>query len=332
MAQSGKTNPQHIYPIVFVIKKGERFGIIDREGTQILEPRFAFLGRCSEGLICFKEQEEFGFIDFHGNVVIGPRFQCSPGGSHFSGGIARVGLPGNQFYINRTGHRQFSESFAFCTDFKDGLAIVKSDFDGAFAIINETGARLGELAVTEVPDVPEWPEDWNLFGCFVAVGHRLLVGMFNSSGECLFPATYPAMTNFCDGIAGFCEHDSSYRRPYGLVDLQGAVTKPPQYFDMGAFEEGLARAGRSHDQVGFINPQGDWVIEPQHRRAQGFSEGLACVTDSKRKSGFINRHGDIVIEPRFDSQGSFQKGFAQMSCEGKSVLINSSGKIIWEGD
>jgi hypothetical protein len=64
-----------------------RYGFIDREGNQVIEPRFEFADDFSEGLALVKVEGKYGFIDASGEFVIEPVYSNALG---FSEGLAPV--------------------------------------------------------------------------------------------------------------------------------------------------------------------------------------------------------------------------------------------------
>ncbi|MBU6454790.1 MAG: WG repeat-containing protein [Cyanobacteria bacterium REEB67] len=67
----------------------------------------------------------------------------------------------------------------------------------------------------------------------------------------------------------------NYRR-LGLIDLSGAVVKPPSFGETQPFSEGLAAASVL-GRWGFIDKNGDWIIEPIYEDAGPFGCSLAPV-------------------------------------------------------
>ena len=315
----------------FVIKRFGRYGLIDVLGRIVVEPGFQFLGDYREGFVSFRVGKLYGFIDSQGTVLVEPKFQDSKAtGPTFSFGLSVLGLAGEKGYIDGQGNVKIGGALYFATGFKAGFAIVQRvEGQRAFEIIDQEGDTVSDFAAAEVPDIPDWPLDWNSFGCFVSVEHRWLVGLFNRRGECWFKPKYPQMSEFYAGVAGYCLFEDSARHPFGLVDVQGTQIRSPIYYNLSGFSEGLAGAGRSLREHGFIDASGEWVIEPKYKQALPFSGGLACVTVDGRK-GFINPKGEMVIEPRFDRQASFRDGLALVEYEGKRAYIDESGRIVWE--
>lgn len=107
----------------------------------------------------------------------------------------------------------------------------------------------------------------------------------------------------------------------GLMFENGST----KFFDVlyfGDFKDGLALMDNGKT-VGFINRQGEWVIPPKYDIADDFSEGLTFA----RKNGktlLINSWGKIV--KKLDGHivtGSFSEGFAQcgyLTVDGESIL------------
>jgi len=318
------------------VKYKRRYGFIDHSGAFVIEPVFESLGPFAEGLAAFRKEGKYGFIDYRGEIAIPPVHETDRlAGPIFSDRLAAVGQYGEVGYINPLGEFDIPKKFGVGRDFFQNLTVV--DFATSpveHAVINRDGDVVSRLDVYEVPYVSGWPSSWDLFGCFVVVNHELLTAFLNWKGEVIFPAKYPLMTEFCEGVAGFTENNEEGYNIYGLVSLSGEILHRPSFYRMGPFAEGLAPAGRGPKQFGFINPVGEWVIEPKFRQAQCFSEGLACVTvhDNTRrgKKGFINRSGEMVIEPRFHREASFYNGFAQVEYEGKHAVIDKTGRVIWE--
>ena len=64
-------------------------------------------------------------------------------------------------------------------------------------------------------------------------------------------------------------------------------------------------------KYGFIDKSGKVVIEPQFDNVSAFSEGLAKV-EKDDKWGFIDKNGKVVVEPQFDDAEPFSEGLAKV--------------------
>lgn len=60
------------------------------------------------------------------------------------------------------------------------------------------------------------------------------------------------------------------------------------------------------------------------------SEGLIVIQDEKTELlGYADRNGSIVIPPVYEQAEQFENGKAEVYSEGKRMIINHEGKIIW---
>jgi hypothetical protein len=317
----------------YPVQVHDKWGFIDETGAFRIAPSFQRVGFFSEGLASFQSDIGVGFLNQSGHEVIPPRFDVSPARlPEFRSGLAVVAKGGLFGGIGTEGGWKITPRWSACWDFVGDLAIAESE-QGYF-VISKSGGEISRLDVIEVPFVYDWPKSWSCFGCFFRIGEELKIGFVNSTGQIVFPPKYRCMTEFFEGVAGFCDNDEELHCLYGLTRITGEVFTQPSFYEMSNFEEGLARAGRTPKEFGFINSRGEWVIEPKYRQAQPFSNGLACVTlhDKPRrgKKGFINTKGEMVIEPRFDREATFNNGFAQVEYEGKQAVIDKAGQLIWE--
>lgn len=118
-------------------KPGSGVGFVDRSGTFVIPPRYAFVQPFSEGLAAVKEDELWGYIDKQGKTVIAPAY-CDPEdprGGYFHEGLAFVCDPKTKLYgfIGRDGKFVISPRYQRCQDpwcghcaFDGGLAWVET--------------------------------------------------------------------------------------------------------------------------------------------------------------------------------------------------------------
>jgi hypothetical protein len=74
-------------PIGFGLAVGQRFGYIDRNGIEVIEPRLQWAGDFSGGLAPFAVDEQYGYIDRSGTIVIPPEYDFA---EPFRDGLGRV--------------------------------------------------------------------------------------------------------------------------------------------------------------------------------------------------------------------------------------------------
>jgi hypothetical protein len=312
------------------VKFASGWGFLNEQGEFAVPPIYEELGTLSEDLASFKRRGEIGFLDSEGEEVIGAQFR--PIGflmPYFSEGLCPVLSTESVGYIDRTGTWSIRPQFGVGFDFVKGKAIASTR--DHYVVINTCGDVLATLPFNDVRFERQWPSSWDVFvGRVWQAGEEFAVGV-NEQGAIVFPPRFPLLTDFYSGAALFAETEWDVTVRYGVVRLDGTIIRPPQFYNAHAFSEGLAKAGRSQTEFGYIDPNGEWVIAPQFRQACSFREGLACVT-IKGRQGFINHQGEIVIEPRYRGETSFFNGYAQVRNGGKRAVIDKLGKTVWETD
>ena len=96
---------------------------VDRYGS-VLEGRFDEAKDFSEGLAPVRKGDKWGYIDKSGRTVIGPRFDDA---WPFSSGRARVKQEGLYGYIDKRGEVVIPSRFEDAEDFSEGFAVVAGE-------------------------------------------------------------------------------------------------------------------------------------------------------------------------------------------------------------
>lgn len=131
--------------VVFLDKKINKQGVIDVNGTILIEPKYDKIRPFNEGLAAFVSDEGFwGFLDKKGTVVVKPQFNQMaitddlPNQHPFNEGLAAVGRDGKWGYINTKGKMVIPMKFGHGNPFKNGEAQVYSE-TGKWIWIDKTG-------------------------------------------------------------------------------------------------------------------------------------------------------------------------------------------------
>ncbi|MCH2042626.1 MAG: WG repeat-containing protein [Saprospiraceae bacterium] len=127
--------------IVYYDSEAMRYGMLDTNGTILLQPIYARLHCFNEGLAAFLSKEgKWGFIDRSGKVVIEPQFTSMaindkiPSLHPFNDGLAAVGTDKGWGYINTEGDVVIPFDLVYAGPFKNGEARVNSAEKGWFYI------------------------------------------------------------------------------------------------------------------------------------------------------------------------------------------------------
>lgn len=271
------------YSAVFAIKEGfarvrknnkmdDSWGIIDKNGREIVPPKYDGVSDFSEGLAAVSRRDKLsqpdennyihiesylkGFVDTTGKVVVPLKYNYV---RDFKGGLAKVGnydggknengeRTGKFGFIDKTGKEIVPLIYDEVEDFDNGLARVKKD--GKYGFVDKTGKEV-------VPPV------------YDGIGTSVL-----------FDIDYKM---FKDGLVRVKKDGK-----YGFVDTTGKEVIPPVYDyageileDRDGFNEGYVCV-RKGKKYGYIDKTGKEVVPFIYDDAQNFSEGLAWVRQGKK--------------------------------------------------
>jgi DNA-binding transcriptional regulator/RsmH inhibitor MraZ len=298
---------------LFVVIVDDKRGYIDRNGRIVIQPQFEGASDFSEGLAVIatsKNGYREGYIDETGRIVIRPKFDRATG---FSEGLAAVGF--GEFRLHGGGNHRWG----FID--KSGRLVISPRF------YDEPGGFSDGMCV---------------------VGNRQgKNGYIDKKGRLVIPYKYIWAGHFFEGLT--CVNVGDH---FGFIDKTGSMVIEPKFTSPGGFNEGLSLTrigGKTIDpspgaridvplggRLVYIDRSGKTIIELDEGidHARPFSEGLAPVgvvkSDKRLYWGYINMTGKFVIEPQFDDAGLFSEGIARILLNGKSGLIDKTGKILFQ--
>ena len=244
-----------------LVKKGKKYGIIDRLGRWLLKPRFdSIKGNfhdCDRVVVGIKDR--YGVVDSRGKIVIPLRYEYM--GYEFSEGLIAAETDGRWGYLDQNGSWKISPQFTYAGDFAQGMAPIRTSQD-RYGYID----RNGTMAVAaRYEDAREFSQGLG------AVKENGRWGAVDRRGEAVIPPRYEEMEKFHEGLARVRKDGK-----YGYVDRNGKETIPPAFGDAGDFNEGLAPV-KQGDLWGYIDTRGAWVIPPAYADAESFHHGHAPV-------------------------------------------------------
>ncbi len=271
----------------------EGCGLINTSGeftTPLWESGKGNLARIySEGLVSFTRGGKQGYADLSGQIVIPPRFDYA---GDFDSGMARVGLNGTAFFINRNGER-ITREFVGAFDFSEGLAAVIEGQQVGYIARNGAFAIPPTYSGTSGIQFSE-----GLVACS-NIGNK--VGFMDKSGSIVVHPAYDDAYPFSEGLAPIRVDNL-----WGYVDRTGKLVIPVRYNVATTFTEGIASVFTN--KWGYIDHAGNFKIAPTFDQASPFCAGLAgVVTDeriervpgsncdrTKGRVGFIDHSGSYV--------------------------------------
>ena len=161
-------------------------------------------------------------------------------------------------------------------------------------------------------------------------------GYINTKGEVVIPCSLKKANDFNADVTFVQFEGEDF---YTLIDKNGNRIPCKKYDDVKNFypDSQSLCAVYEDGKIGFINTQGFEVIPCIYLGSSVFSNGLASVclaSSEKGEYGFINEKGEVVIPLKFIQTGtsSFSNGLARASVGGKTVLIDTIGKVVFKTD
>lgn len=137
--------------VVGELKSDEmRYGIINEKGVYTYETQKDGLINLGEGRVAFYKasKEKYGIIDKNGNEILGATYDdIEP----FSCGLAMVEKNDKCGYIGTNGDEKIAPRWAGASSFSDNVAWVQKDADSKIELIDKSGETLFKLKDSENP-------------------------------------------------------------------------------------------------------------------------------------------------------------------------------------
>jgi hypothetical protein len=154
-------------------------------------------------------------------------------------------------------------------------------------------------------------------------------GLYNRQGMEILKPEYNQVGAFKDGIAKVCKNDVC-----GFMDSLGKFVLPLKYKYASEFSEGIAYyydETNLNEPFSFINLQGQVLYRKSYSEIGKFSEGLCMVgrnINGSQAYGYINAKGEEVITVQFDAANAFSEGLALVARGSAWFIIDKTGKPI----
>jgi hypothetical protein len=322
-------------------RQGGLWGYINPRGEWLIPPQYGMAKNFNENLaevVMYREDNIVsGFINKENKLMIElPELNYS----NLSEGMLPYLEKEAYGYMDSTGAKVIPAQFRYCSNFKDGKAMVVFK-NGKAGYIN----KKKQLLLS-----PRWDTAFSYSGKFAVVGKKDLKGHFkygiiDQYGNHLIPPQYTMITSLSEGKAfanqgGTIADRTLKGGKWYIVDMDKQRMLPlcdttlnipiDNYFPLIRFDNGYSWfPGNYKGQLllGLMNEEGDWTVLPQYKFVNAINENLAGVYLGG-KMGFINLKGKYVIPCIYQAVGSFQNGLAWFKDGRKYGYLNTSGAIV----
>lgn len=332
-------------------REGERWGFADLAGKVAVAAQYDFVHPFSGGAACVERDGQWTAIDPSGAPVDGWRGALVEGrvractGAWPSRTHREPTDAGARFgFLDASGEEVVPRQYAFASDFRMGLAVVKLVEEAATPGQGWSFAYLRLDGSVAIGPFKSW--DARTFAANGLARRRCGSSwqFIGRDGEVVIDTGCAEVEPFAEGLAAVAspERKSRWGAPLrGYIDERGANVIDFRFEAAAPFASGLAavtdRVGPT-PLVGFVDPAGTLVIEHRFRRAHSFAGDVApaCVQDPQAYSrdvwGLVGRDGRWVVEPTLRGIRPFRDGAASFSrADGTCGLFDAKGQIIADG-
>ncbi len=167
-------------------KKNGKWGFLNTEGKEMIQPSFAYAGDFSDGLAPFTTKADMGFgkwgyLNTKGEEVISPQFEYAYG---FSEGMAVVrDSLGRRGFINTKGELVIPYDYEDAYPFSEGLAAIKHQ--GKWGFINKSSKEVIAPLFDEIIPFPGKPFEAGFSEGMAKVEVAGRQFMVNKEGKCV---------------------------------------------------------------------------------------------------------------------------------------------------
>ena len=134
------------------VEMNKRFGFIDVTGKEVIPiGKFDDAGNFSEGLALVRHNDKTGFMDKKGKLVVPLKYDYA---CDFKEGLARVRLNNKWGFVNKKGVEVIPLQYTHVKDFQKGLAEIKHRGKNVIYINQKNEKFVGPLKIK--PLIPDW--------------------------------------------------------------------------------------------------------------------------------------------------------------------------------
>ncbi len=297
------------------IVKDEKTGIADNEGKIIIEPQYQDIQDLGEdnkdGFIVKNENGKFGIVNFSNNQILEAKYD----------GVTKVYK--NDLYVVIQGNSQVLVK-------KDGTEVLSKGYDEITGILKDTEN-----------------------GVIYKNGNKH--GVMKQTGEKTIEAAYDDLKEAKTGIL-IAKKDNKY----GIVDLENNTKVEFKYLSITYNEKAdlyIAQDEEYNDEIlnsefqvkqtgiltdlneekGYIELRQDDEYKyynfrfEERKEADIFATTTLFLSKKDGKYGFVDKDGKVVVDYKYDDAGNQNiYGYAAVKKDGKWGAINAKGELVQE--
>ena len=280
----------------------------------------------SENRIQYRDGGKYGCLDSTGKICIPPKYDWI---GLFSENRASAESNHKEIIIDRNGTEIFAVDWHLINHYQCGRAYIKTE-EGLYGFVD----KLGNVVVE-----PQFEYPCFFYDGFAAVCRDHQVTVIDVDGQPQFDwRNYDLWSSHQDGIIIVIDTSKKLQSQL-IISVKGNVLAvlADEHKLAGTPSCGRIRVKNKHGLYGYVDYLGSLIIDCQFDDAQNYCGGLARVTVKHRgheRYGYIDTQGEFVIPPDYvdyEVVGEFdQEAIWLRHFDGRSQLMNRSGRVIWE--
>ena len=277
-----------------IVEKNNLTGIINSRGDYVVKPIYESISPYKEGRAVYVLNGNMGVMDERGKAITKKAYNFI--GDYIEGrAVIGVNNPDGTYYygyIDRYGNEIVSPKFLEATEYKDGVALVKSKTK-EYGLINREGRFINKYKY-------EYVSQYGDGALIFADSINGPFGYINKKGQVIIEPIYKMANGFKDGLAVVSTEDV-YNSKYGAINLKGNYVYQQIYSQINYLGEGRVALGM---------PIGD----PKNIGSSIYAVG---DTTGKLLTGFEY----LVV-------GSYERGLTYVSTNLSTFFIDRKGNIV----
>ena len=267
-----ETKYQQTFPFlgnVGKVKLDDQYGLIDRNGKEILPPIYEEIGSFatgtflnSDGTCTVYQQDKCGLVSCYGDVLAEVAYDSE---QEAMAAAEKKGWKGTvlpDFYPNIPAHTL--KGIEAIKGFHQGIAPYKQG--GKWGLISDTGDEVLHPMYDDIMPIENdtWPFQ-----------HQGRWGLLHLRGEVALKPNFDETRGFCNGQAACRDGDR-----WGAVDQTGQWMVAPIYEELGEYRCGMS-AAQKDGAFGFVDEKGKVVLDFQYQDVMDFVNDRCGVFENE---------------------------------------------------
>ena len=297
------------------VRRGGRWGLIDRTGAPVLRPRYVRIDPFDEhGLARVRygaQQASWGLIDTLGKLLtpVGGYTGIAP----FVEGLAAFKYKGKWGFLDTRGRVAIPARYAAVEAFSEGKAAVKRGVHWAY--LRRDGSALTAFDFSRCLPFAD--------GRAVVYRHARESGLIDTTGHFILQPELNRLLDFADARGRMRGPDRRYYYITAEAHRYG-----PDYQRATAYQNGVAAVQRA-ERWGIIDRQGIPLLDHHYDRIGTFHEGMARV-GVQRKVGLYRADGTALLPVEYEYIGDAGGGVLRVVKNGEMGYLTTAGEWVWK--